>query len=94
MNEKVKVVWENLRIAQSRQKSYADNRRRELEFRGGDAVFFRSTPSRESLKHPKGGKLSPRYVGPFSILEWVRAVASRLDLLEGLIRIHDVFHVS
>jgi hypothetical protein len=94
MNKKVKVVRENLRIAQSRQKSYADNRRKELEFQVVDAVFFRLTPNRGSLKHTKGGKLSPRHVGLFLILEWVRAKAYRLDLPEGLIGIHDVFHVS
>jgi hypothetical protein len=69
MNEKVKVVRENLKVAQSRQKSYADNRRRELEFQVGDAVFLRLTHSRGSLKYPKGGKLSPRYIGLFSILK-------------------------
>jgi hypothetical protein len=71
-----------------------NNRRRELKFQKGDVVFLRLTQSRGSLKHPKGGKLSLRYVGPFPILERVGAVAYRLKLPNGLIGIHDVFHVS
>jgi hypothetical protein len=94
MNEKVKVVRENLKAAQSRQKSYVDNRKRELEFKVGDKVFMRLTPSRESLKYPKGGKLSPRYIGPFQITERIGIVAYRLSLPNGLIGIHDVFHIS
>jgi hypothetical protein len=60
----------------------------------GDAIFLRLTPSRGSLRHPKGEKLSPRFIGPFLILEQISAVAYRLDLLDGLTGIHDVFHVS
>jgi hypothetical protein len=59
-----------------------------------DVVFFRVTSSRRSLKHPKGGKLSPRYVGPFLILERVGAVVYHLELSDGLIGIRNVFHVS
>jgi hypothetical protein len=58
-----------------------------------DALFLKLTPSRESLKHPKGGKLSPRLIGPFQILEWIGAVTYRLDLSDGLMGIHDVFNV-
>jgi hypothetical protein len=65
-----------------------------LEFQVGDRVFLKSTPSRGILKYPKGGKLSPRYLGPFPILERVGPVAYMLDLLEGLTGIHNVFHVS
>jgi hypothetical protein len=59
-----------------------------------DVVFLRLTPSRGSLKHPKDGKLSLRYVGPFQILERVGAVAFHLELPDGLIGIHNVFHIS
>jgi hypothetical protein len=54
----VKLVREHLKATQSRQKIYADNKRRELEFKVGDIVFLRLTPSRGSLNHPKGGKLT------------------------------------
>jgi hypothetical protein len=59
----------------------------------GDAVFLRLTPTRGSLKHPKREKLSSRFIGPFQNLERIGAVAYRLDLLDGLKGIHDVFHV-
>jgi hypothetical protein len=59
----------------------------------GDAVFLRFTPSRESLKHHKGGKLSPRIIGPLLILERIGAIAYRLDLLDELTGIQDVYHV-
>jgi hypothetical protein len=92
MNEKVKVLRENLRVALSRQKSYIDNLKKELEFQVGDAVFLIWTPNRGSLKHLKGGKLNLRYIGPFQILEWIATATYRLDLPNGLTSIHDVFN--
>jgi hypothetical protein len=65
-----------------------------LQFQVRDQVFLKLTPSRGILKHPKGGKLSPKYLGPFPILERVGPVTYRLDLPDGLTRTHDVFHVS
>jgi hypothetical protein len=85
MTKKVKLIRERLKTTQSRSKSYADNRRRELEFQTGDRVF---------LRHPRGGKLSSKYLRPFPILERVGPVAYQLDLPDGLIGIHDVFHIS
>jgi hypothetical protein len=64
----VQIVRENLKTAQSRQKSYADNRRRELIFEVGDFVYLKVSPMR-GMRRFKKGKLSPRYVGPFKILE-------------------------
>jgi hypothetical protein len=65
----VQVVRENLQLAQSRQKSYADHRRRKLSFKVGDFVYLKVSPMRE-LRHFKiRGKLAPRYIGPFKILE-------------------------
>nr|XP_027101520.1 uncharacterized protein LOC113722404 [Coffea arabica] len=72
--EKVKVIRQRLQTAQSRQKSYADNRRKDLEFEVGDKVFLKVTPLR-SLTAGKGKKLHPRYVGPFKILQRVGNVA-------------------
>ncbi|XP_071909722.1 uncharacterized protein [Coffea arabica] len=91
--EKVKLIRQRLQTAQSRQKSYADNRRKDLEFEVGDQVFLKITPLR-SLTAGKGKKLQPRFVGPFPILQRVGKVAYRLELPSSLSRIHDVFHVS
>jgi hypothetical protein len=63
------MVRENLRVAQSRQKSYTDHRRRKLSFEGGDFVYLKALPMR-GLRHFKvRGKLAPRFIGPFKILE-------------------------
>ncbi|XP_027169505.1 uncharacterized protein LOC113769237 [Coffea eugenioides] len=91
--EKIKLVRQGLETAQSRQKSYADNRRKDLEFEVGDHVFLKITPLR-SVTAGRGKKLQPRYIGPFPILQRVGKVAYRLELPPNLSRIHDVFHVS
>ena len=80
--------------AQSRQKSYADVRRRDLEFEVGDHVFLKVAPMRGVLRFGKKGKLSPRFIGPFEILERVGAVAYKIALPPNLATVHNVFHVS
>ncbi|XP_024155760.1 uncharacterized protein LOC112163713 [Rosa chinensis] len=92
--EKVKLIKEKLRAAQSRQKSYADNRRKDLEFQKGDWVFLKLSPWKGVVRFGKRGKLSPRYIGPFMIKERVGPVAYKLILPLRLSKIHDVFHVS
>ena len=92
--DNVKVIRDRLKIAQDRQKSYDDNRRRDLEFQVGDQVFLRISPWKGVLGFGKKGKLSPRYMGPYEIVEIIREVAYRLRLPPELARIHDVFHVS
>jgi hypothetical protein len=88
------MVRENLKLAQSRQKSYANNRRRELRFHVGDFVYLKMSPMR-GLRHFKiRGKLAPRYIGPFKILEQSGEVAYQLELPAQLLDVHDVFHVS
>jgi hypothetical protein len=69
-------------------------RRRNLEFAEGDKVFLRVAPMKGVTRFGKKGKLNPRYIGPFEILERVGPVAYRLALPSGLANIHDVFHVS
>nr|AAT69617.1 putative polyprotein [Oryza sativa Japonica Group] len=91
---KVRTVRERLRIAQSRQKSYADNRRRELTFEAGDYVYFRVTPLRGVHRFQTKGKLAPRFVGLYRILERRGEVAYQLELPSNMVGIHDVFHVS
>nr|AAX95377.1 Retrotransposon gag protein, putative [Oryza sativa Japonica Group]AAX96106.1 retrotransposon protein, putative, Ty3-gypsy sub-class [Oryza sativa Japonica Group]ABA92905.1 retrotransposon protein, putative, Ty3-gypsy subclass [Oryza sativa Japonica Group] len=92
--EKVRTVRERLRIAQFRHKSYADNRRRELTFEAGDYVYLRVTPLRGVHRFQTKGKLAPRFVGPYKILERRGEVAYQLELPSNMIGIHDVFHVS
>jgi hypothetical protein len=78
--EKVKTIQNNLKAAQSRQKSYADMRRRPLEFQIGDFVYLRVSPTRGVQRFSVKGKLAPRYIGPFEILEICGPVAYRLQL--------------
>ena len=65
----VQTIRENLRVTQSRQKSYADTRRRELVFEIGDYVYLRVSPIRSVRRFNMEGKLAPKYIGPFKILE-------------------------
>ena len=92
--EKVKVIQERLRTAQSRQKSYSDVRRRDLEFEVGDWVFLRISPMKGIMRFGKKGKLSPRYIGPYKILRRIGQVAYELELPSELEFVHPVFHVS
>ncbi|XP_027158427.1 uncharacterized protein LOC113760052 [Coffea eugenioides] len=91
--EKVKLIRQKLQTAQSRQKSYADNRRKDLEYEVEDRVFIKITPLR-SVTTGREKKLQPKFIGPFKILQRVGKVAYRLELPSSLSRIHDVFHVS
>ena len=92
--EKVSWIRQRLLTAQSRQKSYADVRRRPLEFEVGDHVFLKVMPKRGVVRFGKRGKLSPRFIGPFEILERVGTVAYRLALSPSMSGVHEVFHVS
>jgi hypothetical protein len=92
--EQVRMIRDNLRVAQSRQKSYADTHRRELSFKVGDYVYLKVSPIRNVRRFNMKGKLAPRYVGPFKILERRGEVAYQLELPESLLDVHDVFHVS
>jgi hypothetical protein len=92
--KQVHMVKENLRVAQSRQKSYADHRRRELSFGVGDFVYLKVSPMR-GLRHFKiRGKLAPRFIGLFKILEKRGVVAYQLELPPQLSDVYYVFHVS
>ena len=85
-SEKVNLIRKRLFKAQSRQKSYADKRRRPLEFEVGDHVFLKVMPKRGVVRFGKRGKLAPRYIGPFEILKRVGIVAYRLALPPSLTR--------
>ena len=92
--EKIKLIQDRLKVAQDRQKSYADANRRELDFQEGDWVFLKISPMKGVVRFGKKGKLNPRYVGPFEILEKIGPVAYRLALTPEFADVHDVFHVS
>ena len=79
---------------QSRQKSYADAKRIDVEFEVGDNVFLKISPMKGVKRFRKKGKLSPRYIGPYDIIERIGKVAYRLPLPSSLGNVHDVFHLS
>ena len=93
-SEKVSLIRQCILTAQRRQKSYADVRRRPLEFEVGDHVFLKVMPKRGVVRFGKREKLSPRFIGPFEILERVGTVAYRLALPPSMSGVHEVFHVS
>ncbi|KAL0553867.1 hypothetical protein IC582_007771 [Cucumis melo] len=93
-NEAIQKIRSRMLTAHSRQKSYADVRRRDLEFDVGDKVFLKVAPMKGVLRFERRGKLSPRFVGPFEILERIGPVAYRLALPPSLSTVHDVFHFS
>ncbi|KAK8671534.1 hypothetical protein V6N13_038128 [Hibiscus sabdariffa] len=90
----VRVVRDRLKAAFDRQKAYADLKRKEIEFSVGDQVFLKVSPWKKVLRFGRKGKLSPRFTGPYRVVEKVGPVAYRLELPPELHRIHDVFHVS
>ncbi|XP_077222057.1 uncharacterized protein LOC143855887 [Tasmannia lanceolata] len=92
--DKVRMIQQHMRTAQSRQKSYADHRRRDLEFAVGDRVFLKVSPWKGVIRFRKKGKLSPRYIGPYEILERIGPVVYRVALPPALSHVHNVFHVS
>ena len=73
--DQVRIIRENLRIAQSRQKTYADHRRQELHLKVGDYVYLKVSPFKGTRRFQVRGKLAPRYVGPFWITKKVGDVA-------------------
>ena len=93
MEQEVEKIRQNLKAAQDRQKIYADKHRVHREFCVGDHVYLGVRPRKRSLKLGSYAKLSPRYCGPFEVLERIGSVAYRLALPAST-RAHNVFHVS
>ena len=92
--EKVKIIKDRMKAAQDRQKRYADVRRRPLEFNVGDRVYLKVAPWKHMLRFGMKGKLAPRYIGTYEVIERIGSIAYRLALHSHLNKIHDVFHVS
>ena len=93
-SEKVDLIRRRMKAAQDRQKSYADKRRTDLEFKVGDRVFLKVSSLMNVIRFGSIGKLAPRFVGPFPIIESIGMMAYRVDLPERLAGVHNVFHVS
>nr|GFB16837.1 putative reverse transcriptase domain-containing protein [Tanacetum cinerariifolium] len=83
-----------MQAARDRQKSYADLKRKPMEFQVEDKVMLKVSPWKRVVRFCKRGKLNPRYVGPFKVLEIVGDVAYKLDLPEELSIVHNTFHGS
>ncbi|KAI3809549.1 hypothetical protein L1987_25526 [Smallanthus sonchifolius] len=92
--DKIFKIKDRLKAARDRQKSYADNRRKPLEFQIGDRVMLKVSPWKGVARFGNRGKLNPRYVGPFEILARVGPLAYKLKLPQELSNVHDTFHVS
>ncbi|GJY26993.1 putative reverse transcriptase domain-containing protein [Tanacetum coccineum] len=92
--EKISQIKDRLKAACDRQKSYADKRRKPLEFSVGDNVLLKVSPWKGVVHFGKKGKLAPRFVGPFEVIEKVGFVVYRLRLPEELNGVHDTFYVS
>nr|GEW24434.1 hypothetical protein [Tanacetum cinerariifolium] len=90
--EKIRQIKHRMQAARDRQKSYADVRRKPLEFQVGDRVMLKLSPWKGVVRFGKRGKLNPRYIGPFKVLAKVGTVAYRLELPEQLSRVHSTFH--
>lgn len=92
--EVIDKISARIKAAQDRQKSYANTRRKDLEFQVGDKVFLKVAPMKGVPRFGKKCKLRPRYIGPFEILDRVENVAYRLALPPELSAMHNVFHIS
>ncbi|GJR73485.1 putative reverse transcriptase domain-containing protein [Tanacetum coccineum] len=91
--ERIFKIRDRMQAARDQQKSYADKRHRPLEFEVGDKVMLKVAPWKGVMRFGKRGKLNPRYIGPFRILERIGPVAYRLELPQELSRVHNVFHI-
>ncbi|GJW13551.1 putative reverse transcriptase domain-containing protein [Tanacetum coccineum] len=92
--KKIVMIKQRMQAAQDRQKSYADRKRKPMEFEVGDRVMLKVSPWKGVVRFGKRGKLNPRYVGPFRVLAKVGKVAYKLELPQELSRVHHTFHVS
>ena len=90
----MKMIRERLKVATDRQKSYADMRRKDIQYEIDEKVFLKVSPWKKVMRFGKKGKLSPRFIRPYEVIEKVSPVAYILDLPPKLEKIHNVYHVS
>ena len=91
---KVQIIRDRLKAAQSHQKSYYDQKHRQVSFESNDYVYLRVSPMRGLQRFKVKGKLAPRFIGPFKVIAKKGKVAYQLELPAELSDVHDVFHVS
>ncbi|GKC69981.1 putative reverse transcriptase domain-containing protein [Tanacetum coccineum] len=91
--EKIIQIKQRIQAARDQQKSYADLKRKPMKFQVGDRVMLKVSPWKGVVRFGKWGKLNPRYVGPFKVLEKVGSVAYKLELPQELSRVHNTFHI-
>ncbi|GJR23404.1 putative reverse transcriptase domain-containing protein [Tanacetum coccineum] len=94
ITERIILIKQRIQTARDRQKSYADLKRKPMEFQVGDKVMLKVSPWKGVVRFGKRGKLNPRYVGPYKVLKKFGAVAYKLELPQVLSRVHNTFHVS
>ncbi|GJT77723.1 putative reverse transcriptase domain, ribonuclease H-like domain, aspartic peptidase domain protein [Tanacetum coccineum] len=92
--KKIVQIQQLLQAARDRQRNYTSIRRKPLEFQVGDCVMLKVSPQKSVIRFGKRGKLNPRYIGPFKILDRISPVAYKLELSEELSNVHNTFHVS
>ena len=92
--EKVKMIRERLKVVADRQKSYVDLKRKDIQYEIGEKVFLKVSLWKKVMRFGRNDKLSPRFIGPYEVIEEVGPVAYRLALPPKLEKIHNVFHVS
>ena len=92
--KKMKMIREKLKVATDRQKSYANMRRKDIQYEIGEKLFLNVSPWKKVMRFGENGKLSPRFIRPYEVIEKVGLVAYRLALPPKLEKIHNVFHVS
>ena len=91
--EQVKMIRERLKVATDKQKSYADMRRKDIRYEIGEKMFLKVSPWKKVMRFGKKGKLSPRFIGPYEVIEKAGPMAYKLALPLELEKIHNVFHV-
>ena len=89
----VQVIQQRLKATSDRQKSYADLKRKDIEYEVRDKAFLKVSPWKKILRFGKKGKLIPTFIGPYKILERIGLVTYRLDFPPELAKLHNVFHV-
>ena len=94
IEEKVKMIRERLKVVTDRQKSYADIGRKDIRYEIGEKVFLKVSPWKKVMRFGKKGKLTPKFIGPYEVIEKMGPVAYKLALPPELEKVHSVFHVS